>query len=239
MPIVDYNSPIPESLGYRTLLQLRTDMLIRLGLAGNTSAPPPGMNNLLNSFLQSAQRQLLARPGVPRQIMYFTWTMAAGQKFYGLDTNEEATGRRIDPYHVLSASVQRDDCWYPLVHGIPPALYSESMTGFPSRYQINQSIEVWPTPEADVQYLRLRGYARPSAFAGDSDYPSIDDELVYLMALSMAKQHYEQPDWQSVRQEAEFRLGQLVGGGHQTARYIPGAVEPLPYTEPKPTVPFT
>lgn len=238
MPIVDYNSPIAESLGYRTRAQLRIDLLIRLGYAGQTSAPPPGMNDLLNSFLDSAHKALCRRPGVPRQERWFTWTMAAGQKFYGLDTNEETPAKRLDQYHVLWVGVQRDDIWVELKHGIPPHLYSETVTGSPERYQIGQSIEVWPTPNADVQYLRVKGYVRPDAFTGDSDAPSIDDELVFLYALSLAKKHYEQADWQDCRQEAELRLGLLVAGGHQTARLIPGSTSDSVYVEPKPTVPF-
>lgn len=238
MPIVDYNSPIAESLGYRTRAQLRTDLLIRLGYAGQTSAPPPGMNDLLNSFLDSAHKALCARPGVPRQERWFTWTMAAGQKFYGLDTNEETPAKRLDQYHVLWVGVQSDDVWTELKQGIPPRLYSETVTGSPERYQIGQAIEVWPTPDSDVRYLRVKGYVRPDAFSGDANPPSIDDELVFLYALSLAKKHYEQPDWQDARQEAELRLGQLIAGGHQTARLIPDNRQDSIYTQPRPVVPF-
>lgn len=239
MPIVDYNSPISESLGYRTMAQLRTDLLVRLGYAGQTSAVPQGMTELLTSFLKSAHKSLMLRPNVPRQERFFTWTIVDGQKFYGLDTNEETGTRRLNQFDVKWVGIERDDVWYPLQHGISPELYSQTTKGLPQRYQINSSIEIWPVPDNTAQFLRIRGTFRAEAFSADGDTPTVDDELVFLYALSLAKAHYEHSDWQAPRGECELMIQGMIAGSHQTARYIPGECDQAYWVEPKPSVPFS
>jgi len=243
VPIVDYNSQIPEVTGYRTLLQLRTAMMRRLGFSTQVSVPPAGMAELLTEFLQSAQRALFLRPEIARQERIYTWTLVDDQRFYGLTTNEETgTGanKPMSATKVRWAGIERDGNWYPLISGMPPELYGTTgNVGYPSHYQINQSIEIFPVPDATVQYLRIKGAYGLLPFAADSDTPTIDDELVLLMALYLAKLHYGQPDANQQLQIMEVMLGAMVAGTHQTNRYVyerRGAFEP--FVEPQPTVPF-
>jgi hypothetical protein len=243
VPIVDYNSQIAEVTGYRTLLQLRTAMMRRLGFSTQVSVPPAGMSELLTEFLQSAQRALFIRPEIARQERIYTWTLVDGQQFYGLTTNEEAgTGanKPMSATKVRWVGIERDNNWYPLISGIPPELYgTPNVGGFPTHYQINQSIEIYPVPDATVQYLRIKGAYGLLPFEDDTDTPTIDDELVLLMALYLAKLHYGQPDANTQLQIMEVMLGGLVAGTHQTNRYVySGGKQLEPFVEPVPTVPF-
>lgn len=241
MPIVDYNSQIVEVLGYRTLATLRTQIAERLGYAAQATLPD-GMTALLNNFLASANRNLYRRDGVPRQKRIFTWTLSNGVKFYGLNANEETgtgVGKPLDQYKVDWVGIERDGVWYELRQGIPMELYSNTPNGFPQRYQIRQSIEIWPTPDATVQYLRIVGDFGLQPFAGDSDTPSVDDELVFLFALYLAKKHYRQADADEQLQIMETTLRGLIAGTHQTKRYVNGMEQDLvAYAYPVPTVPF-
>lgn len=225
MPIVDYNSQIAEALGYRTKLQLRQDLMKRLGFAALAAVPPVGMADLLNSFLDTAHRALFLRPSVPRQNRIFTWTMAAGQKFYGVDANEETgTGanKDFDWRKVLWVGVEDDGNWRALHNGIRPEMYSYDQTGTPSHYEIRQSIEVWPTPDVSGQFLRVLAAAELGAFTADGDTPSVNDEILFLMALYLAKRHYNQPDANDQLQIMEAMIRGEVAGTHMTKRYIHG-----------------
>lgn len=243
MPIVDYNSQIAEVTGYRTLLQLRTAMMRRLGFSTQVSVPPAGMAELLTEFLQSAQRALFLRPEIARQERIYTWTLVDGQRFYGLTTNEETGTGANKPMSATKVSwvgVERNGSWTPLIAGIPPELYGTvGNVGFPSHYQINQSIEIFPVPDDTVQYLRIKGAYGLLPFSADADTPTIDDELVLLMALYLAKLHYGQPDANQQLQIMEVMLGSLVSGAHQTNRYLYRGGKSLePFVEPVPTTPF-
>ena len=136
--------------------------------------------------------------------------------------------------------IERNGSWTPLISGIPPELYGTAgNAGFPSHYQINQSIELYPVPDDTVQYLRVKGAYGLLPFAADSDTPTIDDELVFLMALYLAKLHYGQPDANTQLQIMEVMLGGMVAGSHQTNRYMYRGGKVLePFVEPVPTVPF-
>lgn len=66
----------------KTLAQLRRDLLIRLGYAAMLANPPPGVNDLLNSFLQDAHTQLYTRFPTIRQERWWTIPIVQGSRFY-------------------------------------------------------------------------------------------------------------------------------------------------------------
>lgn len=68
----------------KTLLQLRTDMMIRLGFAAQLSVPPPGMTLLLNHFLQDAQEQMYLRYSPLRNVRWWPIDVIQGERFYDI-----------------------------------------------------------------------------------------------------------------------------------------------------------
>jgi hypothetical protein len=235
-----YNCECEDAPDRRTLKSLRDEMMRRLGFGAQVDNPPPGMADLLNSFLQEAQELLYRRYHVLRTERFFSWNLQQGVRLYDLPENEETCTKKLDPRNLTWVGVVRDGQWYELAAGIPPELYVQDQTGWPSRYEIRQCIEVWPVPDETNGSLVIKGHFGLEAFAIDTDKATIDDRLIFLLALANAKSHYGRQDAGNAMQEMEVYLHGLVAGSHQTRRYIPGTDmrADMVYVRPKPTVPF-
>lgn len=242
MPDIDYNCVCDDTTNNRTLGSLRTELMTRMGYAAQVNNPPPGMTELLNSFLIEAQELLYWRYDVLRTERYFTWDMLTGVRLYDLTANRDTCTRKLDPRKITWVGISEGDgFWQPLHAGIEPILYySESTSGRPSHYEIRQCIEVWPAPTDNSYQLRIKGYFDLEPFAADTDKTTIDDRLVFLLGLANAKAHYGKPDAQNYVAQMEAMMMGLVAGLHQTRRYIPGQDEraDMIYTEPRPLEPF-
>lgn len=231
---VSYNCSCDTEHPSRTLAQLRTELLVRLGYAAQTTNPPPGMNALLNSFLQSANRMAYEQYPVLRTRRFFTWDLVQGVKFYDLDANEDECTKRLNPLKIEWVGLSDGQNWWrPLICGIRPEFYSwVDVEGFPTHYEIRQCIEVWPAPASSDYRLRIKGDFGLEAFSEDTDKPTVDDEAVFLMALARAKAHYGQPDAANYEADARRYIGNRVAGLHMTRRYIPNKPDYLPPTPP-------
>ncbi len=214
---------------HRTLADLRQELATRLGFAANLATLPEvvtypsGMKALLDSFLAGAQKYLFRRYDALRTERVFTWNMVQGKRHYdlpALDTTFCPKG--LDPYKVSWVGVEHAGVWYALQPGIPPELYTFQVQGFPARYEIRQCIEVWPAPGDALFRLRIKGRFGLEPFAADFDKATVDDELVFLLALANAKAHYGHPDASLYLQQFEQTMMKLVAGTHQTRRYVPG-----------------
>jgi hypothetical protein len=127
---------------------------------------------------------------------------------------------------------------YPLAEGIPPSLLDTAETGNPRYYQVRQCLEIWPAPAESSGTLELRAGFKANRFSEDADLPSVDDQLVFLLALANGKAHFKRPDAALVLQEFEVHLSNVVAGSHGVTRYVPGRSAGSAYVEPVPTVPF-
>ena len=236
----------PDTTGYRTLLQLRTDLFADLGYAAIAANPPPGMAAYLNLKLRQAHELLWHRFPALRTLRWYSWPLTAGERFYSLTGNAEqsvspVSTKLLDPYEIRAVEVQFDTTGYrqALIHGIPSRIIDTTSSGRPSHYAVNQGIELWPAPTATEGMLLVQGRFKATAFTADTDQSGIDDQMVYLLALANAKAHYRQPDANNYVQQMENLIDNLVAGTHATARYIPGDNRrELIYTMPVPTVPF-
>jgi hypothetical protein len=218
----------------RTLAELRTELMRRAGMSAMTANPPPGMPELLNSFLQSSQRMLYRQYPVLRTERFFTWNMVQGTRFYDLDANRDVCTKKLDA-RMLSWVGISDGCdqWRPLVCGIPPECYQVSdQQGVPYRYEIRQCIEVWPAPDSDAYKLRIKGDFGLEPFEADEDQCTIDDEAVFLHALARLKAHQGDPDARNYQQDAMDYIGYLTAGAHLTRRYVPGECPEPPLPKP-------
>lgn len=230
----NFNCECDDPNPSRTLAELRTELMRRAGMSAMTANPPPGMPELLNSFLQSSQRMLYRQYPVLRTERFFTWDMVQGTRFYDLDANRDACTKKLDA-RMLSWVGISDGCdeWRPLVCGIPPECYQAAdQQGVPYRYEIRQCIEVWPAPDSDIYKLRIKGDFGLEPFEEDEDQCTIDDEAVFLHALARLKAHLGDPDARNYQQDAIDYVGYLTAGAHLTRRYVPGECPEPPLPKP-------
>lgn len=234
--MVTLNPSVTEGNYTETLKILRDRMLVRLGFAAQLANPPPGMAVLVDDFLSDAQKQMATRfPDLVTE-RFYTWTMVAGTRFYSTSGDDEgatAPDFILDPKRISWIGVEDlNGAFYPLREGINPTLYTtEANQGLPRRYEIRQSLEVFPAPAAAYK-LQVKGRPENFVFAGDSDICTIDPDLIFLLALANAKAHYEQSDAANYFAQATSHLGELVGGAHGTARYVPGTRQLAPRVQP-------
>lgn len=230
----NFNCECDDPNPSRTLAELRTELMRRAGMSAMTANPPPGMTELLNSFLQSSQRMLYRQYPVLRTERFFTWDMVQGTRFYDLDANRDVCMKKLDA-RMLSWVGISDGCdqWRPLVCGIPPECYQVSdQQGVPYRYEIRQCIEVWPAPDSDAYKLRIKGDFGLEPFEADEDQCTIDDEAVFLHALARLKAHLGDPDARNYQQDAIDYIRNLTAGAHLTRRYVPGECPEPPLPKP-------
>lgn len=220
---VSYNCECDDENNNQTLAQLRTRILRRIGGSG-MAIPGPGMTELVDDFLQSAQEFLYREYSVLRTKRFFTWDIQQGVRFYDLGANSDACTKTWDPRKVEWVGISGpDEWWQPLHCGIPPEVYSwNTVQGWPQLYEVRQCIEIWPPPDQGPWKLRVKGDFGLEPFAADGDKTTIDSEAVFLYALAQIKAHMTQPDAANYNAQALRYIGNLTAGSHQTRRYIPG-----------------
>lgn len=221
-PIGVYNCECEDDYPRLTLAEMRRRLLVRLGYAA-LSVAPPGMAELLDDFARQAQEFLYRKYAVFRTERFFTWEMVEGVRFYDLTDNADDCTKKLDPRKVTWVGIsQGDEQWQPIACGINPSLYSTQLTGMPQRYEIRQCIEVWPAPSDDTWLLRVKGHFGLLPFVEDEDFTTIDSEAVFTLALANAKAHYGQPDARNYVDQLTSYIGDLIKGSHHTRRYLPG-----------------
>lgn len=222
--MTNYNAACDAGFYYsETLADLRLSILERLGYAAQAFNPPPGMNSLLNNFLKRGQAFLYRRYRALQTERFYEWTMVEGERFYGILANEDDCAKKLNPQRITSAWIEDlNGTWVQLDRGISPSLFtSVAQNGIPTRYDVRQTIEVFPAPSA-AYTLRVKGHFGLMRFTEDNDIATVDSELLFLWALANAKNHYGQPDARDVAAQAQTMLFELVAESHGGARYIPG-----------------
>jgi len=201
---------------------------------------PPAVMATLGAILTDAQEQLYRRYSMFQAERYFSWPLQAGRALYDLPENDEECDKRIDARKVTWAGVERDGAWVPIECGIPPELRSHEQAGWPQRYEIRQCIEVWPRPDETRGRLILKGSFGLQPFADDGDYPTVDDQAVFLLALANAKAQFQQPDAMNYTAQLETLINGLVAGSHHARTYVPGRSRytDRAYAIPRPSEPF-
>lgn len=224
-----------------TLGNLRARVIRRLGYAAQAASPPPGMADLIDDFIRSAQqfiyRSLRGTEGAFER--FFEWTLTAGDRFYDLEANTDACTKKVNQGQITGVWIEDlNGSWFPLTRGIDPVWFTTiDQPGIPCRYDIRQEIEVYPAPDQAYK-LHVKGRFKLTQFTDDDDPCCVDSEILFLNALSRAKNHYQQPDAGDVASEARALLQLAVAASHGNRRYIPGAesapVIPKPVMLPGP-----
>lgn len=222
-----------DPYGNVTLAEIRHDVIVGLGYAAQVDNPPPGMSDLVDSWVKSSHKFLYRKYRALHTKRYYSWPMVVGTRLYGI-TASAATGCNIvlDPSRIEGVWCEDlNGTFTKLTAGIPAFFYtSVGNTGIPSRYEIRQCVEIYPAPAGEYT-LWMLAHAL-GRFTEDDDISTIDSELVTQWALARGKAHYGQDDAKDVAAMALDYLRDLVRGTHTTKQYIPGTVELPPETEP-------
>ncbi|MCC7144242.1 MAG: hypothetical protein IT349_19275 [Candidatus Eisenbacteria bacterium] len=130
--------------------------------------------------------------------------------------------------------------WTPMTHGIDLQHYNTlDMSSYPNRYELKSQIEV--TPRADHAYiLRVWGVKDAEPFVEDDHRPSINDRLVFFMALAGLKSHFKQPDAVTIADQFKQMYGTVKAkNGWTRSVFSKREANPLlddPYTGKVPLV---
>jgi hypothetical protein len=247
MTVAAHNCTCTDTAGvvYPTLETLRGRLMRRLGFGNQLANPPPGMTEIVDSFLHDAQVLIDSRLNSPQRTRFFSWDLVAGQNLYDVADNvEQATCTKVLNVGALEwvGIVRPGNLWVPLREGIPPVANSyDASSGYPVRYEIRQCIEVWPAPADTEGQLVIKGTFHLLPFTADADVATVNPDALFMLALALGKKHYRQPDANDYATLAESLIIAQVAGSHGTRRYVPGrGRDPeVYYVEPVPTVPFT
>ena len=223
--VICYNAPVDYNNGRfldprdKTLNELITDLLRRLGYSATAASPAPGVYDELRAYLQDANEQLYERYPQLRRQRWMGWQTQVGQRFYDVPID---CVDYLDLRKITWAGVQNDQQWYPLWAGIDPLLYNQTFNAIPQYYDVREVLEVWPPPDESTYVIWLKGEIGPGAFANPDDQPAVDSRACFLHALANKKANDQQPDAQRYDRQLEILIGRYTAGTHLTKRYIPG-----------------
>ena len=206
----------------RTYGELLTELRARLSFVAQG---PSAANNaaVIGSILRSILREahdtvyMIVRP----QPMRKKTTITLEQGSHRYDWHNDIEDQNIDPYSVISIWIIGTDgrTRYPLTQGIPEHCWENTTRGRPTRFDnLNGQIELYPVP--DRPYGLLIEYNEdPPRFSQDADRTAVNDRLVLLYAIYLAKSHYHHTDAQVAMESFRTLLGRLRSEQHQLRRY--------------------
>jgi len=214
-------------MAYRTLGQLRSVLLARLGM-GAMGASGGANKALIDSFLYEAQVALYWMQDWKSLTEYEDKTTGVGQNQYDYPVACERDKR------VLRIEVLHAGQWREIHEGITTAMWSTmDSQSFPQRFERLAQILVYP--QSDAAYTLRTWYVKDlGPFASDGDVCTIDDSMVLTHALAHAKAHYRQPDSQMYQAALETLLSRIRGQSFSSGGVYRRTQTSEP--EPKPAV---
>lgn len=201
----------------RSLGALRDIVQARLGFGAMGAAT--GLNiTLIDSWLYSAQYYLYWQYEFPELRQIYDWTTAAGQTLYDFPDV-------MEPRMILDMRVSYNGVWVPMKEGIDYEHDTVVDTRFyPRRFDRFAQLELWPQPDG-IYTVRCDHYKRLGAFAVDVDKATVDDELILMLATSMGKAHYRQPDADFYQKTLNDTLRKLRKKSKGNKRFFRNGVE--------------
>lgn len=208
-------------MAYRTLGDLRSELLARLGMGGMGASG--GANQaLMDSFLRGAQHQIYWEADWRNLISYEDKTTGVGQNLYDYPT-ACAQDKRI-----LRVEAKINGQFYEVYESISTDMYSTMDTqGSPARFERFDQLLIYP--KADAAYtLRVWFIKDLGRFTQNNDVATIDDDLILLHATATGKAHYRQPDAAVIGKQlddmmAKLKARQVAMNGVYTRNMKPAA----------------
>lgn len=199
-------------MAYRTLGDLRSELLARLGM-GAMGASGGANAVLIDSFLRNGQAQLYRMQNWKHLQDWFDATTGVGQNLYDYPTAgtmDTGIGCSRDK-RILRVETVLSGQFVPVTEGITTAMWSTmDQRSNPQRFERLKQILVYP--KADAAYtLRIWFVQDLMPFTNANDVATLDDEMILLHAVANAKAHYRQPDAASYQGQLNELLGSLRG----------------------------
>lgn len=226
---INYNCACDDAFPSKTLLEMRTDCAVMLGMGEQVANLMPGVTREIDTMLRMAQEIVFKDLKLNRMQRYFTWQLEPGVRFYDFDANLYLCQKKIEPDEVKWVGISQDNnFWRPLVCGIVPMMYYGDIQGWPQYYAFRQCIEVWPPPSDNTWKLRILGTFGLMPLVEDTDKSTMDWQAIELYALARLKANRGQPDAANYAADYRSYIGKVVAGQHGLTRYVPGAYETAP-----------
>jgi hypothetical protein len=229
----------------RTLGDLRDELADRLGYASMALTDAPTLR-MMTSFLKRAQEQLYWQYSWDELVHVWTRPLNAGAF--------DAAGRfllqppalaipqganpatwpafELEPRRVIDVWIAEANSrlFGHMREGIPTdEVRSTAETGTPTNYEFRYGgyVELSPAPGASEQAhtLKIKAYTKLLRFEAPGDVVTLDEGLVFALALAYGKAQLGQPDANVYAQQAEAMLGRLRAYSHGARRYQPGTDE--------------
>lgn len=189
---------------YRTLENLRAIVIARVGMGGMGASG--GANQaLFDSFLSNGQFQLYMLQDWRHLIKYETKQLGVSQNQIDYPADAARSQR------ILGIDTPYGGVWRDLFEGITTDMWSTMETlSYPCRYERYEQVLIYP--KADQIYdIRFRYVADLEPFTENSHRATIDDEMILLHAITMAKLHYRQPDAEAYKGQLDALVARLRG----------------------------
>lgn len=182
--------PVEQTLG-----ELRAELSRNLGFQGQGAILNKG---LLDSFLQRAQQEVYRRMVESRTMTIYATTVGAEQRYI-----DYPTGLDADQVHEIRLDRTGSEDWVSLVQGIDTSHHRRrDDRQYPTRFDRHANqIELWRIPSS-VYNIEIEGIPSLGSFVADGDRCTVDAEGVFLIALAKGKAHYNRPDKDEARADA-------------------------------------
>lgn len=221
-------------MAYRTLEDLRTELLARLGM-GAMGASGGANRTAIDSFLRNAQAQLYRLQDWKHLVDYKDATLGTSQNVldYPSSGTFTAAATCARDKRVLNVQTVYGGQWRDLIEGIRTGDWNTmDVQAFPQRFERYAQLLVYP--KADQAYqVRIWFVQDLGRFTQANDVATLDDEMILLHALANAKAHYRQPDAETYQGQLNAMLASLRGQSFTGAVYRRDEVPPA---EPRPQV---
>lgn len=226
-----------------TLLEMIRNLRAETGRSLTTSVGVQERDTLVHN-LQRTQKWLWYDYNWPRQVIDRDITLEAGSRYYAYPTD-------MDFEFVQTMWAQIGIMWTPLDIGITPMNYTminseAGIQSWPPRrwmHRVDQGptngdgqFELWPVPD-QAGTLRIRGRRKLLPLVADTDYSTLDCDLIVLFAAARMLARMKAEDAQIVAAEAQRLYMDIkgrqspdrgrtvvIGGGNDA--YVPPAGRP-------------
>lgn len=209
---------------YKTLQQIRTELRERLAMA--TSGEAANRNtNLLNSFINDAYYLICNNLEIANYFRRAQIELQNGEKYY--DYYNDSDNEEIDSGKVLNVYYRKGENVIKLIKGITEYQRAAPENSEPYYYDtifINKpQIEIYPSAIEGTLVIEYQsGFKYLTA---ETQRPIVNDRLILLHALALAKSHFRHTDAQIIMQQFSQALRDEKGKQHQNNIYSFNRVE--------------